>query len=687
MPAPRAARMAIRKSVVPDPDLYGDPSDSDDDNSPNRPPPPPPPKPSNKSRSKGPPPVRGSVTAENGRRRSTRLSNESVESVGAAPPLKPSKGSSRAPKAAIIAEEPPSPARTKQTSRGKKRAARERVSSDEEEQQEQEEEAVKVAPAGKAAKVRAGAKRARVDREDEEEQDYRVPAGPVASGSQQSAPAPRRGFVPRAAASQSTRLNKPPPEYSTLLVDESADDPEPFPFTTNPPTPHATGQTKRAAAKPKAKPRAKAPRTARQAPTTSDEITPDDSRPPPIPSTSRSRFTPPRPPLSDREPVHVHETPVQVKNIAFRQGPGTPATAGRSARRSSARGSRNRGSSIGGGFEAAPHPQVADDKLYRSTDADDPLAKRLRSIVSWSAQRTRNRVHPSTPGAEMDEAERVAKDVLDGFIADVCSLRVDTSVPFSEPSQSQDPDQLPPHPQNESNAAKMKELEENYAAIAHEQELRQSLEPVYQTFFDRRTEAHAAASTSYATLLPPTLTTDGLAKYAASLELSRPNPTSLEEALELGRSLLAGEGVKDKQQGGKKGKGKARADDPAEGSEDGLDRRILDAQIETASLRHLTHRLTSFTRVADAYITHRTSETHRSLTLRSQQGLLDAPSSASSSSAPTGAAREAADQQSGDGAGLASAVGNIGSGSGDVARGGSLDMRDLLRAISRAEMR
>lgn len=76
-------------------------------------------------------------------------------------------------------------------------------------------------------------------------------------------------------------------------------------------------------------------------------------------SSTRRHTTPPKSPRGGAQkpvaPIHVHETPVQVRNIAFRQGlpPGTPATIVRTARRSSARGSGKRGSSIGGGFEGA----------------------------------------------------------------------------------------------------------------------------------------------------------------------------------------------------------------------------------------------------------------------------------------------------------------------------------------------
>lgn len=59
----------------------------------------------------------------------------------------------------------------------------------------------------------------------------------------------------------------------------------------------------------------------------------------------------PRRARSASAPIHVHETPVQIKNIAFRQGDATPGSLKRSVKRSSVKGSGRRGSSIGGGFE------------------------------------------------------------------------------------------------------------------------------------------------------------------------------------------------------------------------------------------------------------------------------------------------------------------------------------------------
>ncbi|BGP01040.1 Proteophosphoglycan ppg4 [Rhodotorula toruloides ATCC 204091] len=682
MPAPRAApsgraRAAqARKSVVPDPDLYAQSDSDDDDAAPAR---------SasaaaatKKRNSTGivlkTDTVRGTVTAENGRRRSTRLSAESQDSLEAArgeTAMGKARGTRGTGKAAA---------------KGKKRAKPEpdeRAGADE---QDEQDASSRTGTRG----AKGASKRARKDDEPAEEASTSASAASSSQAGGSGAAPARRGFVPRAVTDLATRVNKPPPQYSTVLVDPEGDDPDPFPFTTAPPTPHAAGKAKRSAtSKPKDAPRAKVPRTARQ-PSISDEedATPPNGNPS-QPSTSRtSRKTPPRP--DTQTGVYVHETPVQVKNIAMRQGmgPGTPAagTARKSVRRSSVRGSGKRGSSIGNGYEAVPHPQVADDKLYRSTDADDPIAKRLRSIVSWASQRTRDRVLRSVKEGERDDpAVKAAEEIMDGFIDDVCRLKVDTSVPFREPSQSQDPDSLPPHPQNESNAAKMKELEEAYAAIATEQTLRQSLDPVYQSFFDARTAAHQTASTSYSSLLPPALSASSSkspptpATYAASLDLSLPTPTTLDEALALGRRLLQGEGVREdvpaKGKKSAKGKGKEKDVGAGETTQDVLQRRITEAQVDTVALRHLTHRLSSFTRLASSYISHRSSETHTALARHTQQGLLG-------STGETEGAKGAGEAGGSGGSGLAAATqATVG------AEGAVLDPRDLLRAISATDAR
>ncbi|BGP56525.1 hypothetical protein JCM8202v2_004146 [Rhodotorula sphaerocarpa] len=673
MPAPRAAQ-GHRKSVVPDPDLYADSDGSDAEPEDARPPP-------KRSRttsatpadsaaaaaaahkglvrkgSKGPQPVRGSVTSDAGRRRSTRLSNEGAPDP---PPAATHHGKARGTK--------PTRKRTK-----------ERDSDDEH------------------AAAAAGDRDAPHHDDDQGEDD---------NGGRSMHP-PR----PRAAADLAARVHKPPPAYSTALVDpdraDDADDAEPFLFTTNPPTPYAKATAaQRAAAASAKKPgaRGKAPRTDARNPshdaagtTAAEELAAGPSTAAPG---HRRRRTPPRENAVPAVPVHVHETPVQVRNIAFRQGlpPGTPATIARTARRSSARGSGKRGSSIGGGFEAVPHPQVADDKLYRSTDASDPIAKRLRSIVSWAAQRTRDRMFRSIREDEMGPAQTAAKGVVDAFIEDVCSLRVDTSVPYQDQGQSQDPSRLPPHPHNESNASKMQELEDSYAAIAREQELRQSLEPTYQSFFDARTQAHAEASTSYASLLPAAARSNPSA-YAATLDLSVSAPTSLKEALALGRRVMRGELVRS--DGGKtparktvKGKGKLAADEADEATtpQEVMQRRVAEAQLETADFRHRTHRLAAFSRVAAAYIAHRSAETHAALARHTELG-----ATASSTAATAAAAAGGADDGSGhgaSGAGLAQALPTSASAAAAAAAAAApaesthlrgVDSRDLLRAIADAD--
>ena len=505
------------------------------------------------------------------------------------------------------------------------------------------------------------------------------------------------------------------------------------------------------------------------------DVTPDSAALPPSHSATtststrraRTATTPPRAqgrhPLphdaDGRASVHVHETPVQVKNIAFRAGagPGTPATAqrtttasGGSARRNSVRGSGKRGSSIGGGFDGAslslspsylcalispldepltlllvpvraavPHPQVADDKLYRSTDASDPLAKRLRALLSWASQRTRGRVlAPSGLGdkGEGDEVERAAREIVDGWVEDVCRLRVDTSVPFSvrrspalynplplctlqlltfvfcaqEPSASQDPATLPPHPQNEANATRLGELEAAYAAyvphlslslaiscscddvqqrltpsprsIAQEQARRHALEPTYQAFFDRRSAAHDAAPAPQRAWDDPvkmarTLDTSSTALAAADPPLSALPLSSLDDARALGQRVLAG--------------ALALPASAAASPSPATDRpEIQHALVGTAQLAHAAHRLQGFVRAASAYVRHRGRETHTAL------GQLGGASSAGAAAA------------GGEGAGLAAAAASVDGAAGTAsasAQGASVDARDLLRAIAGAD--
>ncbi|GAA5901898.1 hypothetical protein JCM8208_006633 [Rhodotorula glutinis] len=720
MPAPRPpAQSRARKSTVPDPDLYGDDQDPSSDDHPPPPkrakPAPPSSKQLSRRGSKGPQPVRGTVIADNGRRRSSRLSNEG-------PPADPDDNSPAAAESSSSRARNTStsaPARKpKPVTKAKKRPHRDdRSSSDPGDDADEPE----LPPAPAPARSKSSAKRPRVAPDDDSDAHQAsssrgAGAAPVASGSGGTAPAPapaRRGFVPRAVADLAQRVNKPPPTYAAALVDDDADSADgaadPFPFTTNPPTPHAkkkvqgAGGTKAAtAAKGKGKaPRAVRPVSPRSASDAEDDnaagsdsdVTPDSAALPPshaaTTSTSSRRArpaaTPPRAqgrhPLphdaDGRASVHVHETPVQVKNIAFRAGagPGTPATAqrtmtgsggGGSARRNSVRGSATRGSSIGGGFDAVPHPQVADDKLYRSTDASDPLAKRLRALLSWASQRTRGRVlAPSGLGdkGEGDEVERAAREIVDGWVEDVCRLKVDTSVPFSEPSASQDPATLPPHPQNEANAVRLGELEAAYAAIAQEQARRHALEPTYQAFFDRRSAAHDTALAPQRAWDDPvkmarTLDTSSTSLAAVDPPLSALPLSSLADARALGQRVLAG--------------ALALPVSASASPSPATDRpEIQHALVGTVQLAHAAHRLEGFVRAASAYVRHRGRETHA--VLGQLGGSAVVPGSAAAG---------------GEGAGLAAALvgGAAGAGGAAATGGAGVDARDLLRAIAGADV-
>lgn len=81
---------------------------------------------------------------------------------------------------------------------------------------------------------------------------------------------------------------------------------------------------------------------------------------------------------------------------------------------------------------ATPHPEIANGELWRSTDPLLPIASRTRTIISWATQRDRTRLFDGKQG--LSEAERVAKEAIDGFIEGICDLSIDTSVPFRQVS-------------------------------------------------------------------------------------------------------------------------------------------------------------------------------------------------------------------------------------------------------------
>jgi len=494
-----------------------------------------------------------------------------------------------------------------------------------------------------------------------------------------------------------------------------------------------------------------------------DDKTPDETRQPPVASTSRVKLTPTRP--ESNVAVTTHETPVQVKNIAFRQGAGTPGTAGKSARRNSS-GSARRGSSIGGGFTgkfplfpsrfflflrkvesrrsrvldadagpsttAMPHPEIDDKELWRSTDPLLPIAAQTRSIVSWATQRSRIKVFE---GAKSTPERDLAKSVVDSFIDDICNLVVDTSVPRDAVSfflRLEGGTMLTPFiyssnewillnycrirptfkmPRRGSHWKRSSErmfhsaldhlcwrcsLVRVFHSIEREQNTRQAITSTYAEFSTRRAAAREASSTS--SLAQPI---DPVA-LAETFDLSRPGPTSLEEALEMGRLLL--EEAKAKKEEGEKAKKKDRRKSKAkeEDGEAALDLRVretldrvscycfspiarlcsscslrYDVLKQTVSLGQLTHRLSGFTRVASRYISHRSAEVHQALTAYSLHGL-ESTTSSSTTNDPQAGGSSASPS---GGAGLS---GLVGVGASHISTGG-LDPMDLLRAISRAD--
>ncbi|ORY41188.1 Mis12-Mtw1 protein family-domain-containing protein [Leucosporidium creatinivorum] len=639
MPPPRASRLNARKSIVPDPQLYN-PIDSDDD-------PAPPPPPTRSSRSNQPTASAAAAaatlaanTTANSRRRSTRHSNESTSADSSAS-LPPAKHSSRASK-----QPPKSPAATSAPPKTKNHLPRSRSRADRDEDDQDDEGADEatgddIVLAGASGKAAGRSKRQKVD----PAPPVPDPDPPVASTSTSRPPtaSTRAGFKPRAVPQRGARAGKPRLEYAE--TGDAGDDSVPFAFATNPPTPYVPPEAKRAG---------KQSRGATRATAEADD---DDDEP----VASTSQLSPPRRGRSASAPIHVAETPVQVRNIAFRAGEGTPATGGRSVRRSSVKGSGRRGSSIGGGFEAVPHPQVPDDKLYRSTDGSEPLARRLRSIFSWTAQRQRDKVFPHS--APSDPNQGFAKEIVDSFITDICESRLDVSVPY-KPASEETTGALPPHPQNESNAAKMIELEANYAAV----------KPAYAAFEERRSDARDNS------VLPP----NPFDPSSISFDLSLAVPTSLEEALALGKSLLAGDGSKKSKKAKGKGKGKEEVVDE-------LELRLKDVRLETANFRRLTHRLDQFSHLATSYVSTRTLQSHQALTAQASRGL----ASTSTSLAPTPAEGANSGPLRGGIAGAVGAAGGPTATSASTLPGGPSsapwppgpEPRDLLRAIASADQK
>ncbi|KAM0791816.1 hypothetical protein ACM66B_004076 [Microbotryomycetes sp. NB124-2] len=474
----------------------------------------------------------------------------------------------------------------------------------------------------------------------------------------------RPGFKPRAALN---RAKRPAAAPADAKADGTTAAPEslPFAFNANPPTPR---ERKRPAQPDDSGGVRRSPRSKkrpREGPSAANAREQEQEQ-------SSSPLSSPRPRArSASAPIHANETPVQVRNIAFRQGDGTPGTAGRSARRTSAKGSGRRGSSIGGGFEAVPHPLVPDNLLYRSTDATEPVARRLRSILSWTTQRRRDQLHLDRQ-ANQDADSALALDIVNQFINDVCESRLDVSVPHQrEDAQAAGGDRRRPHPRNESNAAKLAEIEAHYAAISKEQDARDSVKPTYEAFA-RRAEARTLAGAGNNTKVQLSAI-DGLAETRM---------TTLDDALAFGRRILDSSAAasESKFKRAANRKSKASLEDPSVSTE--LSKLLADVRLDTAHFRKLSHRMDRFVEVTSAYVSSRSRGTHRALTTQAQQGS-HAHGGLSSVHLPSGGHDN---DDSSVRTGIATAVGAT-TQSVDAPASAGAEQRDLLRALAAADSR
>lgn len=377
------------------------------------------------------------------------------------------------------------------------------------------------------------------------------------------------------------------------------------------------------------------------------------------------------------------DTPKNRHNKSYREGiPATPGTAGapRSARRTSTDNRGKRASAIGSGFEAAPHKNVPNDRLFRHAGgAEVPLAHRMRSVLSWASQRHRDAAFP----AGRAPANDAAAAAVAGFIERVCASQVNVSTRAPPGRAGGAGARLAPHPQNVANALKMRELEHAYGAIAREQEQRDEVAGRYEALHARREARRRGATAALGTV-------EGELRME-SLSLGDGVGT-MEEAAQLGRDLLAGKGGV---AGDSKGKGKeteAETDpelvavrlkvSPIHHSLTGyttgsmLTRAIPFPPSQIAAFKQITHRLSSFAHLGHSFVAARSAQTHAALEADALRGLMPA----------TAASGLAAGEGAQDGARRAIATA-IGGGAGPERAVAGLDPRDLLRAISATDQK
>ena len=161
-------------------------------------------------------------------------------------------------------------------------------------------------------------------------------------------------------------------------------------------------------------------------------------------------------------PLPISDTPIIRRNQTMRQ-----TAAGR--RRSSLTMRGKRASSIGNGFEAMPHPDIARTEFYKHVSAEMPEPIRMKQLLIWCARRALvgikdvNKQEDVNPGA-------IARVICDEIVRDLMEGKITTSW-YSRDENTSDQAVVmikKPHPRNEDNLAKEKTCKELLARLSAE---------------------------------------------------------------------------------------------------------------------------------------------------------------------------------------------------------------------------
>ena len=338
-----------------------------------------------------------------------------------------------------------------------------------------------------------------------------------------------------------------------------------------------------------------------------------------------------------------------------------PGTPGSLARRSSADMRGRRGSSIGNGFEALPHPSLPSDTLYRHIKTDDPPAIRFRTLVTWAAHRMKDRLLEASVNSSKNTRDKAMRS-LDGMISDIVEKRIDLTWTPSEGDSTaavkRSEAHLPPNPQNEANAARLRSCQAWTARLQAEDEARNARINAYKSMTERITRL--------TTVLPPAPVSNENGEPAEMPDLLQPNwhlpiprIRNKEDALAYGRKMLEPRRTKRKS-------GVADATD--------ADPDVIDIQQElgidlagiaqdAAEIHQMAYRIDRYLKLSDTFLNTHLARSHLALTQLTRPSLTIA-------SANTSHSASLSDFMTGRPSAQRKAV----------------DHRSLLRAIARADM-